>query len=116
MILVVFFFAVTAVVLTIRQSSWSAPAPLLVGYWVLGLALPSLAGYPGTSGAAITIGLLILAWASGSIIGSTEVPSRDTLPVRIVADAEMWRRKELGRANGGKWPRWRHRSLYDDPH
>lgn len=96
MILVIFFFAVTAVVLTIRQSSWSAPAPLLVGYWVLGLALPSLAGYPGTSGAAIKIGLLILVWATGSIIGSTKVPSRHTLPARIVADVEMWRRKELG--------------------
>lgn len=96
MILVMFFFVVAAAVLTIRQGSWTAPGPLLVGYWVLGLALPSLAGYPGTPGAAITIGLLILAWAAGSMIGSTRIPSRETLPVRIVADVEMWRRKELG--------------------
>ena len=97
MVPVMFFFVVAAVVLTIRQGSWSAPGPLLVGYWVLLLALPSLAGYPGTSGAVLTIGVLILAWATGSIIGSTKIPSRETLPVRIIADVKMWRRKELGR-------------------
>lgn len=94
-ILVVILLGATAVVLAMLHHSWSAPAPLLAGYWALAIALPSLAGYPGTSRAAITIAILVIASGIGAVLAGGWRPSREPAPARVVASAGMWHRKGL---------------------
>lgn len=79
-----------------RQRSWVAPGPLMAGYWALALALPTLAGYPGTAGAALTIGLLVSAWAAGTVAATSQPAGPSLRPVRSVAGPEEWHRRGLG--------------------
>ena len=79
-----------------RQRSWLAPGPLMAGYWAFALALPTIAGYPGTAGAALTIGLLVSAWSAGAIAATSQPAGPPLRPVRVVAGPEEWHRKGLG--------------------
>jgi len=94
-IIVVALLAVFAAVLTRLQGSWSSPAPLFVGFWVLALALPPLAGYPGTPDAVLTLGALVMSWALGSLAGC-DLNSRIKNTVSAAPSLRCWRTEYLG--------------------
>jgi oligosaccharide repeat unit polymerase len=58
--------AVVSALLAARHGSWAAPGPLFVGFWAFEVALPTLAGYPGSAWAVASIVGLVLCWAAGS--------------------------------------------------
>jgi oligosaccharide repeat unit polymerase len=89
---------VIGLILRSQQGSWSAPTPLLVGYWVFALALPSIAGYSSSIGAILIISFLLVAWSTGGLISSASPikPSSTRVLAKVTLDPKMWHRKALG--------------------